>query len=65
MLNIFKLSEFHISRFCREGDRVVSVGGREPTSVEEAVEGIRLGGRTVHILVGFGFRFMEVENKAN
>ena len=34
---------------------MVSVGGREPTSVEEAVEGIRLGGRTVHILVSFAF----------
>ena len=33
---------------------MVSVGGREPASVEEAVEGIRLGGRTVHILVRFG-----------
>ena len=42
---------------------MVSVGGREPTSVEEAVEGIRLGGRTVHILVSFAFRFMGVENE--
>ena len=39
--------------FSREGDRVISVGGREPASVEEAVEGIRLGGRTVHLLVRF------------
>ena len=41
--------------FSREGDRVISVGGREPASVEEAVEGIRLGGRTVHLLVRFHF----------
>ena len=34
---------------------MVSVGGRQPASVEEAVEGIRLGGRTVHLLVGFDF----------
>ena len=39
--------------FSREGDRVISVGGREPASVEEAVEGIRLGGRSVHLLVRF------------
>ena len=39
--------------YFREGDRVISVGGREPASVEEAVEGIRLGGRTVHLLVRF------------
>ena len=42
---------------------MVSVGGREPTSVEEAVEGIRLGGRTVHILVSFAFSLMGVENE--
>ena len=35
---------------------MVSVGGRQPASVEEAVEGIRLGGRTVHLLVGFDFK---------
>ena len=39
--------------YFREGDRVISVGGREPASVEEAVEGIRLGGRTVHLLLRF------------
>ena len=41
--------------YFREGDRVISVGGREPASVEEAVEGIRLGGRTVHLLVRLHF----------
>ena len=35
---------------------MVSVGGRQPASVEEAVEGIRLGGRTVHLLVGYYFK---------